>query len=268
MDQTHNILAVFATLFGIAIGSFLNVVIYRVPLRRKFWKLNQRSYCPKCRHKLGTLDLVPVLSYLFLRGRCRYCHKPISPQYIAVELITGAYFLFTFWIYGVSWLALVGIIGGCALLALAFIDGLKRIVLDAISLPAIGAVVFLQILVACTTYANIMDALRYFGLVLLAGVIGGMWFALQWLLSRGKWVGSGDIRIGVLMGVTLGIPALLLALFASYIGGSIWAAGLLVAKKVNMKSRIPFGVFLGAAGMLSFLFSSSVVSWYQRLIGW
>jgi leader peptidase (prepilin peptidase)/N-methyltransferase len=103
--------------------------------------------------------------------------------------------------------------------------------------------------------------------LVLAVAIGAGWFWLQWYFSRGRWVGSGDIRIGALLGAYLGFPVVLLALFVSYISGSVWAAYLLARGKVKLKSQLPFGVFLGAAGIVAFIFGPAVVDWYQNMIG-
>ena len=98
--------------------------------------------------------------------------------------------------------------------------------------------------------------------------IGALWFLLQWLVSRGRWVGTGDIRLGALLGVFLGMPLTLAALFLAYITGSVWAVALLARRKVKFGSTIPFGAFLAFAGIVVFIFGPAVVTWYQALIGW
>jgi prepilin signal peptidase PulO-like enzyme (type II secretory pathway) len=264
------ILTIFAFFLGTAIGSFLNVVAIRLPKRRKFLQLQQRSKCPKCRHVLHTPDLVPIVSYLFLRGRCRYCRKPISPQYVLLELITGATFALLVWQYGVSGTTLVGLVGASFLIALGTIDARLKIVPDALSLPAIASVFLVQVLVISQFGAHGFSSamFRSLGGLLLGAAIGALWFWLQWLVSRGKWVGTGDIRLGALLGVFLGMPHTLLALFLAYITGSLWAGVLLARHKVRFGGSIPFGAFLAFAAIVIFIFGPAVVSWYQRVIGW
>lgn len=263
------ILTLFAFLFGTAIGSFLNVVAIRLPRRRKFLQLQQRSKCPKCRHVLHAPDLVPIFSYIVLRGRCRYCRKPISPQYMLLELITGVTFALLVWQYGVSGPTLVGLIGASFLIALGTIDARLKIVPDALSLPAIAVTFLAQVLVISNFGVNGLSTtiLRSIGGLLIGAAIGALWFWLQWVVSRGKWVGTGDIRLGALLGVFLGMPLTMVALFLAYITGSIWAVVLLARRKVRFGSAIPFGAFLALAGVVTFIFGPAMVSWYQQFIG-
>ncbi|MEK7639823.1 MAG: prepilin peptidase [Patescibacteria group bacterium] len=263
------ILPLFAFIFGTAIGSFLNVVAIRLPKRRKFLQLNQRSKCPNCRHVLHTPDLVPIVSYLSLRGRCRYCRKPISPQYMLLELITGVTFALLVWQYGVSGTTFVGLIGASFLIALGTIDARLKIVPDNLSLPAILVTFLAQVLVISDFGVNGFNAamLRSLCGLVIGAIIGVLWFWLQWVVSRGKWVGTGDIRLGALLGVFLGMPLALVALFLAYITGSIWAVALLARRKVKFSSAIPFGAFLALAGVIAFIFGPAVVSWYQQFIG-
>jgi len=264
------LLTIFAFLIGTAIGSFLNVVAIRLPKRRKFLQLNQRSKCPQCRHVLHTPDLVPIASYLLLRGRCRYCRKPISPQYVLLELITGVTFALLVWQYGVSGTTLVGLIGASFLIALGTIDARLKIVPDALSLPAIASVFIVQLFVIARFGVDGLTPamFRSLGGLLVGAAVGALWFWLQWVVSRGKWVGTGDIRLGALLGVFLGMPHTLLALFLAYMTGSLWAVVLLLRRKVRFGGIIPFGAFLAFAGIITFIFGPAVVSWYQRVIGW
>jgi len=251
------IIYIFIFLLGICIGSFLNVVILRLPKKKKFANLKQRSKCPKCKRTLHLLDLIPLFSFLFLKGRCRYCHKKISWQYPLVEFLTGLFFVLIFWQNGFSWQTLIGFIGTGFLLVLAFIDGKFQIVPDSISIPGIIVIFLFQLLTDIKSWQSI----------LLGMVLGAGWFFAQWILSKGKWVGSGDIRIGALLGAFLGFWGTILALFGSYFFGSVWAIYLLIRGKVRLKSRIPFGVFLGIFGILAFIFGPEVVSWYRAIIG-
>jgi prepilin signal peptidase PulO-like enzyme (type II secretory pathway) len=232
------------------------VVIIRLPRRRKFFNLNQRSKCPRCRRTLMWYELIPIFSYIFLRGRCRRCHKPISVQYILVEFIVAGLFLILVQKFGLSFHALIGMIGSAGLLTLAIIDGQRKIVPDEVSLPVFGMLMILQLASRPHTWLSL----------LLGVVLGAGWFGLQWFVSKGKWVGSGDIRIGAILGIFLGLTQTAIALFGAYILGTLWAIYLLLTKKAKFSSQIPFGVFLGIIGILTFLFGSNVVEWYQGLL--
>ncbi len=268
MPQSFTILV--ATLLGAFVGSFLNVIILRVPKGRRVVGVRNRSQCPRCRHTLHARDLVPVLSFVALRGKCRYCRAPISWQYPLVELLTAALFGAIAWQYGVTMVGWIGVIGAAWFIVLGVIDGKHGIVPDRVSVPALVVIGILQLArVADFGKASLStdvarDALAY----LLAAGIGAAWFAVQWVVSRGRWVGTGDIRLGALMGLYLGMPHTIIALFLAYVIGSAWAVVLLVRKRVTLKSAIPFGTFLAAASILCFLFRPAVVSWYQRTLGW
>ena len=260
------IIYLFVFLLGTCIGSFLNVVILRLPKKRKFLNLNQRSKCPKCKHILKFWDLLPLFSFLFLGGRCHYCHKKISWQYPIVEFLTGAAFVLIFWQHGLTWQTFLGFVGTGFLMALAFIDGKFQIVPDAVSIPGIIVVFIINFWVNGGAI-DIQGFDHSIQSLILGMVLGAGWFYVQWLLSKGKWVGSGDIRIGALLGAFLGFWGTALALFTSYFFGSLWAIFLLIQGRVKLKSRIPFGVFLGLFGILAFIFGPKVISWYQGLIG-
>ncbi len=259
-----------AVILGALVGSFLNVLILRIPKGRRVVGVKNRSRCPRCRHVLHVLDLIPVFSYLALRGRCRYCHKSISAQYLAVELLTAAIFGLTAWQFGVSVLALLGILGGAWFVVLGVIDGKFGIVPDRVSVSGMVVLGIVQIL-RVTHFGSEAVAsgmLRELGTIVLAAAAGAGWFAAQWAVSKGRWVGSGDIRLGALMGIFLGLPYTLAALFVAYVVGSVWAVVLLLRGRVTFKTAIPFGSFLAFASVLTFLFGPSVVSWYQRALGW
>lgn len=259
-----------AVILGALVGSFLNVLILRVPKGQRVVGVKNRSRCPRCRHVLHTFDLLPVVSFAVLRGRCRYCRKPISIQYPAVELLTAVVFGLIAWQFGVSVIGVLGIFGAAWFIVLGVIDGKFGIVPDRVSISGmvvIGIVHILRI-THFGSEALTSGVLRELGFLLLAAALGAGWFAAQWAVSKGRWVGSGDIRLGALMGLFLGLPYTLLALFLAYLVGSVWAVALLLRGRVTLKTAIPFGSFLAAASILSFLFGPAMVSWYQRALGW
>ena len=260
-------MVVFVFILGLFVGSFLNVVIYRLHRNESFVK--GFSKCLFCGHRLYSKDLVPLFSWLWLRGKCRYCRQPISSQYFLVELVTGLSFglvfwrlfanqSFDFWWQNLTWLnglQLIGwwILAGVLIVIFAY-DLRYYLILDKIAIPAI---IFALIL-------NLILGHNWLNL-LLATVIGGGFFLLQFLLSQGRWIGGGDIRLGLLLGAMLGWPQILTALFVAYILGGIFAIFLLVAKKKHWGDKLPFGTFLSLAAFVVLLYGQQLLNWYLAL---
>lgn len=257
--------------FGILIGSFLNVVIFRLKENKNFVK--GRSYCPKCKHKLSWDDNIPLLSFILLRGKCRYCGKSISSQYPLVELATGLLFLIAY----IEWYKISNFIPShtmglefqvsnlgllltyfifTSILIIIFIYDLRwYLILDKISIPAI-IISFLL---------NLLLGKEIFSLLLASSAVGGF-FLLQFLVSKGKWIGGGDIRMGFLMGMMLGWPNAIVALFISYILGSVSGLLLIAIGKKKMQSQVPFGTFLAIGTYISMLWGHEILIWYVNLI--
>jgi prepilin signal peptidase PulO-like enzyme (type II secretory pathway) len=288
-------LIIIVTLLGLCFGSFINALVWRIHMQEEledrrselakknrskvsnsklqnpnYSLFNGRSMCPGCHHKLAAKDLVPLISWLNLKGKCRYCHKPISRQYPAVELITALLFVasWIFWpneltnawqyIGFVSWLIIL-----IGLIALAVYDIKWMIIPDRIIYPLIGVAavtVIIQIFLGrpLTDLAGIA----------LAAVIGGGIFWIIYQISKGKWIGGGDIKLGFLLGIIVGKPeyAFILLFLASLIA-LIFVAPLLAIKKLKNNSKIPFGPFLIAASIIVVLFGSTILDFYKRLSG-
>jgi len=251
-----NILILF--IFGLIFGSFLNAVIYR--LKSGDGIIKERSKCPKCQHVLGFWDLVPLLSFVFLQGKCRYCKKNIFWQYPTVELFTGLVFvtgltlnpqpstlnpqLITFIIFSLF-------------LIIIFVYDLKHyLILDKVSLPAF----FIALLLNYYLGRDIIN-------LLLASVIVAGFFAAQFIVSKGKWIGGGDIRLGLVMGAMLGLPYVFVALFLAYISGAVIGVALILIKKKKWSSKVPFGTFLTAATLITLLFGRQLLNWYLTCFG-
>jgi len=240
-------------IFGAAIGSFINVVVYRLEQEKSF--IFGRSACPRCQKKIAWYDNIPLLSFAILRGRCRHCRQPIAWQYPAVEFAAGAIFLWLFFLFGVNAQAVALAVFSGFLLAI-FVYDLKHLQIpDAISLPAMAVALFVNL---------------YLGLglinLLLGAAVGAGFFALQYFVSRGRWVGDGDIRLGALMGLMLGYKYLLVALFLAYIIGSVFAILVLAAKKFKMSSPVPFGPFLALGTLITFLYGAQILAWYLNFL--
>lgn len=241
------ILAAF--IFGSAVGSFLDAVSLRLIAHDQF--VRGPSRCPHCNHALGPLDLIPILSFVLLRRRCRYCGRPIAWHYFLVEVVMGMLFVLTFISAGAS-VKGVFLAVELSLLAVLFLTDLRAHVLpDEISLPAIALAVL---------------GVLFFGQsipgALLGAAVAGGFFLLQYLVSRGRWIGGGDIRLGFLLGLLLGWPLALVALFLAYMAGGVVSALLLVARRRVWGSHIPFGTFLTAATAAAIFFGPRILALY------
>lgn len=265
----NSLMPIILFVFGTMVGSFLSVLIHRIH-EKKAGILFGRSQCPKCKYKLRPLDLIPVLSYVFTRGKCRNCKKSISLTYPALELMTGftflALYLFMphlFEIHGTSYstgylhTVLFYYLAFTGLIYTFFYDLKYMEISDRILLPLIGLGVILPFTPNYFLTPNDMA----FGLL-----IPVLFFGFQILISKGKWIGGGDLRIGALMGVLLGWQAVLVALFTGYLLGAITGLMLLSSKKFTRKSMIPFGPFLVVGAYIAFFYGQEIIDRYIGLI--
>lgn len=240
-------------IFGLIVGSFLNVVIFRLDKNKSF--LGGRSVCLNCGKKIAWYDNLPLLSFVILGGRCRFCKKNISWQYPLVELATAIIFAWFYWQFGLSLKFFALIIFSCFLLVIFIYDLKHYLILDKVVIPAmVVALLF-----------NLCLGLSFKDLIL-GGLIGGSFFAIQYYVSKGKWVGGGDIRLGILMGLMLGWKFLLVALFLAYLLGAGVGLVLIVLNKKKMSSQIPFGPFLVLATLITLVYGQHLISWYFSLL--
>ncbi|HAZ16619.1 MAG: hypothetical protein A3H59_02200 [Candidatus Jacksonbacteria bacterium RIFCSPLOWO2_02_FULL_43_9] len=256
-------------LFGLAWGSALNALAYRL-YHKKSW-IKGRSLCPQCKKTLAVMELIPLVSFIIQQGRCRQCKKKISCQYPLGEALTAIALCGSFlWLTrdGMSYQALflwvMFLVSWSVWFVLFVHDFLYTLVLDAVVVPAFGIIVIVQSVRIILFEPSVVWASVVFA-YLFAMLIGGGFFALQFIVSKGRWIGGGDIRLGVLMGATLGLPHVITALIIAYIGGSIISVFLLLYKKVQWKSEIPFGTFLACATLVTFLFGKPLLAWYMGL---
>jgi len=256
-------LQVFIFIFGIIVGSFINAVLWRLRTKESF--VFGRSYCPRCQHELFAIDLLPLFSYLLLRGRCRYCRNKISWSYFIIELVMGVMFLLAaqrllpsdllqLSAESLSHLLLTWYL--LAVLTVVFVFDLRyMLILRSVTLPA-------AILAAAANLALGMSWQKIFlGIVVCAG-----FFWLQRLLSGGRWIGGGDVQLGILMGAALGFPIVLVAMFLSYIVGAVFGVALLSLQHKGWKSELPFGTFLSAATAACLLYGQHILNWYFGLL--
>lgn len=239
----------FSGVLGLCFGSFINALTWRVATGRG---IGGRSMCPHCKKTLMARDLIPVVSFLVLRGRCRYCHKKISWQYPIVEIITALSFV----LIAIQPIALERVVAewviAVFLMSLFVIDLRYGVLPDILTIPAIIIGTVARVLLEGFSMAGVD--------MLVGGLVGLSFFALQWIVSKGKWIGDGDIRFGALMGVLLGFPGVLLALMISYSIGAMVAIGLLTAHKRQWGSRIALGPFLVVGTMITYYWGDRILS--------
>lgn len=254
-----NLYYLAAFVFGLIAGSFLNVCIWRA--RENLSIIRGRSLCPHCRRQLMWHDNIPLLSFILLKGKCRFCAQLISLQYPLVEMAAGLLFLLAAWRYHGNeifvtpemvrdWLII------CFLIFIFAYDLKYREILDSVTI--IPAIIFY--LFAVSMHWQNWDDL------LLAAVIGGGFFFIQYLVSQGKWIGGGDIRLGVLMGVILGWPKIILALALAYLAGAAVSLILIWFKKSALKSETPFGTYLVIATFVAMYWGDKIIGWYLGLL--
>jgi prepilin signal peptidase PulO-like enzyme (type II secretory pathway) len=244
-------------LFGLAVGSFLNVIILRFEDLKTIWKV--RSHCVKCKKEIRWYDLVPFFSFVALRGRCRDCKKPISYQYPIVEVLTAAVFAGIYYHYGLSWSALLLAIILSLLIVIAVYDIIHMEIPDILTYLTIAfALIFIFLGLNEKSMLSLENLIPY-GYAILVG--GGFLGALV-LFSHEKWMGSGDILLGVMMGVLLGMPNVLVGLFSAFVLGSIVGLILIANRKKTLKDAVPFGPFLVAGTLIALFWGDSIIKMY------
>lgn len=244
------ILNSFIFVFGTIIGSFLNCVIYRLEVGKSFIK--GRSFCPNCKHELAFSDLIPIFSFWVLKGKCRYCKKPISSSYPLVELATAIIFLLIFNFYVFS---ILNLFIACLLIVI-FIYDIKHFLIP-------SEAVYLGI-VACLL--NMVINKLVISSYLLGAFVASSFLLSIYLISKGKWMGFGDVEVALLMGIFLGFPNVIVALFLSFFIGSIIGLIQIGLGKKTMKSEIPFGPFLVIGTFITMFLGSAIINWYLNLM--
>jgi leader peptidase (prepilin peptidase)/N-methyltransferase len=273
--------SVLIFLLGLCVGSFINCVVYRLNnrIKKDFSGLRGiflgRSFCDGCRRRLVWYDNLPVVSFLMLRGRCRFCHSPILWQYPLIELATGFLFLGVFWwvknwcgetfyfdrnklVYCYLVISLYCFIG--ASLVAIFVSDLRyNTIPDEIVYPAM----LISFLNAIRSFAGKEGFLAY---AIAAAIGAGLFFFILVLLTRGRGMGMGDVKLAGLMGLVLGFPKILVALFLAFLTGAVWGGILVVMGKKKLKSHIPFGPFLVGATLISLVWGNQIFEYYMRIL--
>lgn len=248
-------LAIVAFL-GLAIGSFLNVVIHRLPRGQSL--VSPGSRCPSCGYALRAADNVPILSYLFLGGRCRRCRTRISLRYPIVELITGALFVLFYFVFGWTPLLAARLVFVSAMIALFAIDLEHHLLPDAITLPGI----VVGLVASAFLPPGFVDAL--IGTLLGGGVLWAIGEA-YYRYSGQEGMGGGDVKMLAMIGAFLGWPQVIVTLVFSSIAGSVIGVIVIAIKRGGMKHALPYGTFLAIAAVFASLWGEQLVTWYTGL---
>ena len=234
---------------GLCVGSFLNVVIARVPERRSI--VTPGSACPRCTAPIAWHDNIPLLSFALLRARCRKCGEPISWRYPAVELITGLLFDWAFAERGLTIDLIPALLLVAGLVAITGIDLDHQLIPDAISIP--GIVVGL-VASAATGRPGWLSSL-------IGILVGGGIFLLIIVASRGG-MGGGDMKLGAMLGAFLGWKLVLVGILVAVLAGGVLAIAVLLTRRKGRKDAIPFGPFLALGGVVSLFWGEALLAWY------
>lgn len=258
MDQSFSYMLI-ALMFGLVLGSFLNVCIYRLPLHQSI--VSPPSSCPQCGKRIRFYDNIPVISYVFLLGKCRYCRSPIPLHYPIVELVSGLLSLALFLRYGLSPQFFAFLAFSLALVVISFVDLHHQIIPDVISLPGILSGLGLSLV-------------RWNGISWLDSLIGilgggGFLFLLAVVFERltGKeGMGGGDVKLLAMIGAWMGWRTLPFVVLISSLAGIIIGGGSLLFSGRGYRTRIPFGPFLSLGALVYMFFGRPLVSWYYGLL--
>lgn len=237
-----------ALIFGLIIGSFLNVCIYRLP--RKESIINPGSHCPKCNRPLQVIDLIPIISFIIYRGKCRYCRQKISWQYPIVELITGLIFFLIVEKYGISLKACSYLIISAIAIVAAFIDLHWQIIPNTLVLFGLGLGIIIIIF------------LRPFSWSPLLGFLAGGLIMLALYIFSGGMMGLGDVKYMALIGLYIGWPTILMVMLLSYTIGAVISLFLLLARLKKMKDAIPLGPFISLGAIITIIWGPKLLYWY------
>ncbi len=251
-------LIIYSALFGLALGSFMNVCIYRIPLKKSI--VSPPSSCPNCGEKIRFYDNIPLISYLLLLGKCRHCRNPLAWHYPFVEALTGLLSIALFIRYGLSYQYFLNLLFITTLVTISFVDLHHQIIPDVLSLS--GIVVGLAASFVPGTVVSWLDSL--IGIIAGGGSLYLVAVVYEWLTKR-EGMGGGDIKLLAMIGAWLGWRYLpLIILISSFAGAIVGVLFLLMAGK-GFRVRIPFGPFLSIGAMLCFFFGPELMNWYLHL---
>lgn len=245
--------------FGMCVGSFANVCIYRLPLSQSIID-PARSFCPDCKATIRFYDNIPVLSYLWLKARCRHCKQPIPFRYPLVEMICGSFALCTFLKFGFSFECLIYFVFITSLVIITFIDIDHQIIPDIITLPGIPINFLASFVLPSLTYKESL-------LGLLAG--GGSLLIVGWiyyLIKKVEGMGGGDIKLLAMIGAILGWKGVIFTIFIASVIGTLAGIIIIIRTQKDMKVPVPFGPFLSIGAIAYIFWGPTLTTWYLSLL--
>ncbi len=257
--MSNYLIEIIIFIFGICIGSFINVCIYRLPTSKSIID-PQRSICPKCGSLIRFYDNIPLLSYLWLKGRCRHCNAPIPFRYFLVEIMSGFFALCVFFKFGITLEGLIYYAFVASLLVITFIDVDHQIIPDVITLPGIPIGFLASFALPAVTYKDSIIGL-------LAG--GGSLYLVAWTyqIIKGKdGMGGGDIKLLAMIGAFVGWKGVLFTIFAGSAVGALVGTIVMLHTQKGMKLAVPFGPFLSIGAIAYIFFGPQIISWYFNLL--
>lgn len=253
MEPIIIFLYIYAFILGSCIASFMNVVIYRVPLGLNVAK--GRSFCPNCHNTLKPYDMIPVFSWFILKGKCRFCKAPISPRYPIVEFMGGVLGMLCFYRFQFTWFTIIAFVLSMILLAIAWIDH------DTMTIPD-------SLVIATLILAIVSMVLP--GTSLIDRLIGFVCISIPMMLINvihADSFGGGDIKLCACLGLLMGWKELLVGMFIAVILAGIYGSYLLITKKTEAQAHMAFGPFICFGCFLSFMYGNAILCWYLSLFG-
>jgi leader peptidase (prepilin peptidase)/N-methyltransferase len=252
------LISIIFGIVGLIIGSFITAVVHRLNDLESL--VRGRSQCPKCKKQLGFWDLIPLLSFIFLEGKCRYCKQKISITYPLIELLTAIIFVLIYQYFGISVYSIFLLIITISLIVIAFYDIQKMLIPDEI-------VIFTAIIVIIYfVYSSVVG--KNFDIILMqligAAIFGGV-LALLYLFSKGKWIGFGDIKLTLLLGFITGYPLVFVGFFMSFLLGGIYGLILIALGKKEMNSKVPFAPLLILGTYIAIFWGDKILNWYLKI---
>ena len=260
-------LTVIFTLLGIAFGSFLNVCIDRLPSHRSL--VYPPSHCDFCERRLSFLDLVPIISYIVLRGRCRSCGARIPLRVLLVEVCGGVLFFLAYWRFGTSIEFAVTALWSCVFLVIIFLDWEHQLILNKVTYPAAVVALVLLGIHSAVPEAGILGNLDFIpDIGILSGLIGAgigfIFFFLVFIINP-RGIGMGDIKLAGLIGLVTGFPFVIAALLIGIIVGGLVAIVILALGRKGRKDVMPYGTFLAIGPIVTLLWGNEIMGWYLGL---
>lgn len=229
-------------LFGLSIGSFLNVLIDRLPKGENV--IGGRSKCDYCHKTLRWFELIPLLSYILQGGRCRRCHKHLSLQYPFVECVTGLVFMSMPSSSSPLWFVIIS-----SMIVIVVADFKYQIIPDS------------MLIVLLAAFFGLRFPMPFYNLCVFisVGLLSGLFFYLLWVVTKGKGMGFGDVKLATVLGIILGFPSIVVALYVAFLTGAFYGVILMITRYAGMKSKVAFGPFLLLGGIIAYFFSNTVL---------